>query len=203
MRARAGPSRIGSDGTVWLLRRPDRQHVPGSIVEVKSLASGEFEGGHRNSAASSNNGGFSRLQVGRIEHDQRRGVSVCRAGLALTETAVDAGPGGAEADVFRTPIFKGPSEDRGLKLLRACDIGHGEFDVIDGVVFCCLTHIGSAPWLRIGLGRGEGMGELKRRHTVPSVLLNASIHKPSRARRMQVESALKRFHGCHILKRPL
>src|SRR5208282_5460204 len=159
---------------------------------MEAAAAGKLEGGHDDFAAGLKNGGLGRLQILRIEDNQRGGFARSLAEFALAESAIDASAGFIETDVVGSEILKIPAKDLLIEALAAFNIGRRKLDIVDAMVLRRLSHCSLQFWLGCAESRERRLGlqqaDTKRRDTLPRC--SKRLHPHSlRSRRVQVEPA--------------
>ncbi len=103
---------------------------------MEPLSAGELERLLDDFATRSQHGFQARLEILRVEDDQ--GPSAL-AGLALGKPSNLAAAVFPNPGVTRPVVVKGPAEDRAVEIFGLAQVGHGELDVVDGVVL--MSHV--------------------------------------------------------------
>src|SRR6476469_3064016 len=107
---------------------------------MKSPTARNLKRGHNHAAARPKNRILSRLQILRVEDDERRCVGLRLTRFALAKAAIDAGTHPVKSNVVRSPVLKIPGKGLFVERLGQGNIGGGEFDVVDRVMLRGFAH---------------------------------------------------------------
>lgn len=122
---------------------PHSELIAARVGEMEAASAGEIEWFHGHGSARIAYRGDGGFQVVGIQQHQRPtgGNGAGGESTRFTRSAVEA----ADSGVHRAVVVELPAECGGVEALGRCEVGDGEFDVVDAVVDVCagIGHGGS------------------------------------------------------------